>query len=189
MPIRTLTNGRSLFMGEIRQMVPPFITDGRNTAEIFLSNMDYAQVSTAVITQEYIDGLQNDYLLEVVKQYPDRFFVCGLCEFRRPGYLAQARELAARGFRAIKIPAQRLLLEEGRVWLNCNEMMEMFHFMETNDMLLSIDLADGDVQTGELEEVIQECPWITNCNRTFRYGYPAELVGADSPGPLPECTY
>lgn len=158
MPIRTLTNGRSLFMGEIRQMVPPFITDGRNTAEIFLSNMDYAQVSAAVITQEYIDGLQNDYLLEVVKQYPDRFFVCGLCEFRRPGYLSQARELAARGFRAIKIPAQRLLLEEGRVWLNSNEMMEMFHFMETNDMLLSIDLADGDVQTGELEEVIQECP-------------------------------
>lgn len=94
MSIRTLTNGRSLFMGEIRQMVPPFITDGRNTAEIFLSNMDYAQVSAAVITQEYIDGLQNDYLLEVVKQYPDRFFVCGLCEFRRPGYLAQARELA-----------------------------------------------------------------------------------------------
>ncbi len=37
-------------------------------------------------------------------------------------------------------------------------MMEMFHFMENNDMLLSIDLADGDVQTGELEEVIQECP-------------------------------
>lgn len=25
LPIRTLENGRSLFMGEIRQMVPPFI--------------------------------------------------------------------------------------------------------------------------------------------------------------------
>ena len=40
MPVRTLANGRSLFMGEIRQMIPPFIIDGRNTAEIFLSNMD-----------------------------------------------------------------------------------------------------------------------------------------------------
>ena len=30
--------------------------------------------------------------------------------------------------------------------------------MENNDMILSIDLADGDSQTGELEEVIQECP-------------------------------
>ena len=50
--IRTLENGKSLFMGEVRQMLPPFMTDGRNTAELFLSNMDYAQVSAAVITQE-----------------------------------------------------------------------------------------------------------------------------------------
>lgn len=36
-PIRTLENGRSLFMGEIRQMVPPFMIDGVNSAEVFLS--------------------------------------------------------------------------------------------------------------------------------------------------------
>lgn len=34
-PIRTLENGRSLFMGEIRQMVPPFMIDGVNSAEVF----------------------------------------------------------------------------------------------------------------------------------------------------------
>ena len=59
-PIRTLRNGRSLFLGEEVQMVPPFIIDGRNTAEVFLSNMDYAQVSAAVVVQEFIDGLQNE---------------------------------------------------------------------------------------------------------------------------------
>ena len=32
LPIRTLQNGRSLFMGEERQMLPPFLIDGRNTA-------------------------------------------------------------------------------------------------------------------------------------------------------------
>ena len=53
-PIRTLDNGRSLFMGEIRQMVPPFMMDGVNSAEVFLSNMDYAQVAAAVITQEFM---------------------------------------------------------------------------------------------------------------------------------------
>lgn len=61
LPIRTLENGRSEFMGEIRQMVPPFMIDGVNSAEVFLSNMDYAQVAAAVITQEFIDGIQNDY--------------------------------------------------------------------------------------------------------------------------------
>ena len=158
LPIRTLENGRSLFMGEVRQMLPPFMTDGVNSAEVFLSNMDYAQVSAAVVTQEFIDGFQNDYLAEVVARYPDRFFVCGMCEFRKPGYLDQARQLIARGFQGIKIPAQRLLLQEGRVRLNCEEMMQMFHLMEQNGVLLSIDMADGDTQVGELEEVIQECP-------------------------------
>lgn len=158
LPIRTLENGRSLFMGEVRQMLPPFMTDGVNSAEVFLSNMDYAQVSAAVVTQEFIDGFQNDYLAEVTARYPDRFFVCGMCEFRKPGYLDQARQLIAQGFKGIKIPAQRLLLKEGCVRLNCEEMMQMFHLMEQNRVLLSIDMADGDTQVGELEEVIQECP-------------------------------
>lgn len=158
LPIRTLENGRSEFMGEIRQMVPPFMVDGVNSAEVFLSNMDYAQVAASVITQEYIDGIQNEYLAEVVARYPGRFFVCGMCEFRRPGYLEQAKELISQGFKAIKIPAQRLLLKEGRVMLNCSEMMEMFRYMEEREVMLSIDLADGAVQVSEMEEVIRECP-------------------------------
>ena len=158
LPIRTLANGRSMFMGEERQMLPPFMVDGVNSAEVFLSNMDYAQVGAAVITQEFIDGFQNDYLEDVIRRYPNRFFVCGMCEFRKPGFLEQARRLISRGFKGIKIPAQRLLLKEGRVMLNGDEMMQMFHLMEQNGVLLSIDMADGDTQVGELEEVIAECP-------------------------------
>ena len=157
-PIRTLENGRSLFMGEIRQMVPPFMVDGVNSAEVFLSNMNYAQVSAAVITQEFIDGIQNDYLEEVAQRYPNRFLVCGMCEFRKPGFLPHAQELLAQGFRAIKVPAQRLLLPEGRVLLTSDEMMQMFKLMEQQNAILSIDLADGDLQVGEMQEVIQECP-------------------------------
>lgn len=156
--IRTEKNGRSLFMGEIRQMLPPFMIDGCNSAEVFLSNMDYAQVAAAVVTQEYIDGIQNDYLQQVAEKYPDRFLVCGMCEFRKPGYLAQAQELVRRNFKAIKIPAQRLLLPKGRVSLVSDEMIGMFHLMEDNGMILSIDLADGDLQVSEMEEIISECP-------------------------------
>lgn len=157
-PIRTLENGRSLFMGEVRQMIPPFMTDGVNSAEVFLSNMDYAQVSAAVITQEFIDGIQNDYLMEVAQRYPNRFLVCGMCEFRKPEFLPHAKELLDKGFRAIKIPAQRLLLKEGRVMLTSDEMMQMMHLMEERETILSIDLADGNIQVGEMEEIISECP-------------------------------
>src|SRR5690606_19294362 len=74
--IKTLHNGKSRLMGEVRQMRPRFNTDSRTAAEIFLSNMEYPQVAAAVITQEYIDGMQNDYLREVQQRYPDRFFCC-----------------------------------------------------------------------------------------------------------------
>ena len=158
LPVRTLENGRSFFLNEVRQMLPPFMIDGKNTAEVFLSNMDYAQVSAAVITQEYIDGIQNDYLSEVASRYPDRFLVCGMCEFRKPGFFSQAKELISKGFKAIKIPAQRLLLKDGRVMLNSEEMMQLFHLMEEHNIILSIDLADGAEQVPEMEEIIQECP-------------------------------
>jgi len=156
--IKTLDNGKSEFMGEIRQMIPPFMTDGRNTAEIFLSNMDYAQVSAAVITQEYIDGMQNDYLLEVQKKYPGRFLCCGMVDARKPGYYAHAEELLRQGFRAIKIPAQRLITSQSRIMLTGDEMMDMFRLMEKNNIILSIDLADGAAQVAEMNEIIAECP-------------------------------
>lgn len=153
--IRTLTNGRSLFLGEEVQMIPPFIIDGRNTAEVFLSNMDYAQVSAAVVVQEFIDGIQNDYLAEVQRQWPDRFFVFGMADYLHDGCLGQARQLLlAQGFRGLAIPAHRLLGQS----LNSDEMMEMFRMMETNDKWLSITLADGDRQVAELGDVIAECP-------------------------------
>ena len=156
--IRPLPNGRSMFMGKEVQMLPPFLIDGRNTAEVFLSNMDYAQVSAAVVTQEFIDGLQNDYLEDVARRFPERFFVFGMCEFREPGFLAEAQRLIDRGFRGIKIPAARLLLPSGRVRLDSPEMMAMFHLMEDRGVILHVELADGDLQVPEMETVIAECP-------------------------------
>ena len=55
MPIRSLKNGRSIFLGDEVQMIPPFMIDGVNSAEVFLSNMNYAQVSAAVVVQELIE--------------------------------------------------------------------------------------------------------------------------------------
>lgn len=156
--IKTLDGGKSLFMGEVRQMIPPFIVDGKNTAEIFLSNMDYAQVSAAIITQEYIDGLQNEYLWEVQNKYPDRFLTCGLVDARQPGYYEHAEKLIKQGFKAIKIPAERLIMKDERVLLTSDEMMKMFKLMEQQDVLLSVDLYPGEEQVPEMKEIIKECP-------------------------------
>ena len=157
--ISPLPNGRSMFLGEEVQMLPPFMIDGHNTAEVFLSNMNYAQVSAAVVVQEFIDGLQNEYLMQVREHYPDRFFVFGMADYLGPGFFGEAEDLLLnKGFRGMAIPGHRLITDRQRVMLNSDEMMRMFRLMEDCGALLSVTLADGDLQVGELREVIQECP-------------------------------
>jgi len=147
-PIRTLQpNGsRSEFFGEERQMLPPFMIDGRNTAEVFLSNMDYAQVGAAVVVQEVIDGCQNAYLEQVQKQYPDRFFCMGMA-----WNLEEAQAVAEAGLKGIAFPGHRM--KESLLTL-----LPVFKMMEQRGMIVSMCLADGDKQVGEMREVIAECP-------------------------------
>ena len=144
--ILSLKNGRSIFFDEEVQMLPPFMIDGQNSAEVFLSNMDYAQVGGAVVVQEIIDGCQNDYLSQVQQQYPDRFFCMGMA-----WNLEEARQVAEAGLKGIALPGHRI--KESLLSL-----MPMFKYMEQQGLTLSMCLADDAHQIGEMAEVIRECP-------------------------------
>ena len=167
-PIRTSReNGsRSEFFGQEVQMLPPFMIDGRNTAEVFLSNMDYAQVGGAVIVQEIIDGLQNDYLAEVQCRYPERFFCYGMPELRvseimRLGLgtpVEQTRQLLDNGFKGISLAGHRSFAPGSDRQLNDPDMMEVYKLLESRQAFLSICLYDGDYHVAQMREVIQECP-------------------------------
>ena len=143
-PVYDIGGGKSDFGGEIRQMMPPYMTDGENTAERLIANMDYAGVSGAVITQEYIDGNQDAYLLEVKEKYSDRIKVCALYE---------ERELAdISGFDGIKICASRLSDK------NLLNHLHPFEVAYKNGKFISIDLADGDEQTEQMQKIIDMFP-------------------------------
>ncbi len=150
--ICALPDGRALFFGEERQMLPPFMVDGCNSAEVFLSNMNYAQVSAAVVLQELIDGNQNDYLLEVMRRYPSRLLCCAMPDFSR-ALKGQADEACGKGFRAIALPAHRIKDD-----LNSDAYMSFFKEMDRNGMILSICLADDAGQISRFEEVVEEIP-------------------------------
>ena len=166
-PIRTLSpNGsRSTFFGEEVQMLPPFMIDGQNSAEIFLSNMDYAQVGGAVVVQEIIDGMQNDYLLEVMQRHPNRFFCYAMPELRPVQRrarglmdpLTQTKQLFENGFRGIALPGHRLFAP-GELEINSPEMMDVYHYLQDNKGFLSICLYDGDYHVKQMAEIIQTCP-------------------------------
>ena len=131
--ILSLKNGRSIFMDEEVQMLPPFMIDGQNTAEVFLSNMNYAQVGAAVVVQEVIDGCQNDYLADVQRRYPDR------------------QQVMDAGLKGIAYPGHRMHEP-------LQTLMPVFKLMEQKGMVLSMCLADDEAQVAQMAEVIQECP-------------------------------
>ena len=143
-PVYDIGRGRSDFGGEIRQMMPPYMTDGENNVERFIANMDYAGVSGAVITQEYIDGNQDSYLLEAKAKYPDRIRICALYEEKEMGDIS--------GFDGIKICASRL---EDKNLLNH---LSPFILADKNSKFISIDLDDGDVQCEAMNEIAKMFP-------------------------------
>lgn len=143
-PVYSTGGGKSDFGGEIRQMMPPYMIEGENTAEMFVSNMDYAGVSGAVITQEAIDGNQNDYLLNAKRNYPDRMKICSLYK--------ENMELDTDGFDGIKICAGRLKEQ------NLTKHRTVFEAAEREHKFISVDLADGDAQVGSLREIIRQFP-------------------------------
>jgi len=160
--IYTTTRGRSMFFDGERQMLPPFMADGRNTAEIFIANMDYAQVGGAVVVQEVIDGYQNDYLAEVAQKYPDRFFVCGMPRLglesveaekliTADDILSDVKNLYSRGFKGIAIPGHR-------VRRPLADLLPAMKFIESNQMIFSMCLADNERQIAEFQQLIDECP-------------------------------
>lgn len=107
---------------------------------MLLSNMDYAGVNGAVITQEEIDGNQDQYLLTAKKEYPDRLRICSLYEENKP--------FATDGFDGIKICAGRLKTQD------LTKHYKVFETADKKNMFLSVDMADGDLQTGSLTQQV-----------------------------------
>ncbi len=143
-PVYHVENGISNFGGSLRQMMPPYMTDGVNSAERFIANMDYAGVNGAVITQEEIDGNQNRYLLSSKALYPDRLKICSL-------YL-EGEETDTDGFDGIKLCAGRLKTQD------LQKHFDIFEKAAKTGKFISIDLADGDAQTEALGEIADSLP-------------------------------
>ena len=144
LPVYDIGSGKSMFLGEIRQMMPAYMDDGRNTAERLIGNMDYACVNACVCTQEYMDGNQDEYLLSVKKKYPNRFKICSLYE-EKDGWRTE-------GFDGIKICASRLADRD------LKKLLPVFKDAEQKGMFISIDMADGAEQTDDMQYLVDMCP-------------------------------
>ncbi|MBR0413000.1 MAG: amidohydrolase [Eubacterium sp.] len=143
-PVRSLTNGQSDFGGEIRQMMPPYMLTGENSPEMLISNMDYAGVSGAVIVGEVMDGNQDEYFKAAKAKYPDRLKVCA--------FFDEGEVWTLDGFDGIKICACKLKTP------GIQKHIDILKKANDQNKFVCIELEDGDAQTGELEEIIQQLP-------------------------------
>lgn len=143
-PVFGVGGGKSDFGGEIRQMMPPYMDDDRNTVDRLIANMDYAGVWGCVVTQEYIDGNQDEYLLTAKKRYPDRIKICSLYE--------EKEEWKIEEFDGIKICAGRLEDKD------LKKLLPVLKEVEKLEKFISIDLADGDEQAADMQFLIDACP-------------------------------
>lgn len=143
-PVFDIGGGKSNFGGEIKQMMPPYMIEGKNSIEILISNMDFARVSGAVVTQEYIDGNQDEYLLQSKEKYPNRIKICSLYE--------ENNNYKIDDYDGIKICAGRLKDYKLR------ELLPVFKEAESKNKFISIDLADGVEQVEDMQFLIHNVP-------------------------------
>ena len=144
LPVYDLGGGKSQFGSEVRQMLPPYLTDGVNSAERLLANMDFAQVAGAVVTQEYIDGNQDAYLRRIRAEYPDRFRVTALYE--------EAGVPDTHSVDGVKICGGRLQNTD------LTACADVFAQADREGLFVAIDMADGDAQTASLREMARQYP-------------------------------
>ena len=156
-PVYGIGNGKVDFGGEVRQMMPPYMNDNKNTVERLIANMDYAGVNGAVITQEYIDGNQDKYLLSAKKKFPDRIKITSLYEDYKVSLNGGFDKLNHHAvfnnhMDGIKICAGRLADPD------LKKLLPLFKQVEQAGKFISIDMADGAAQTDDLAYIIKECP-------------------------------
>ena len=143
-PVRTLENGLSDFGGEIKQMMPPYMLSGENSPEMLIANMNYAGVNGAVAVTEVMDGNQNDYFKAAKAKYPNRLKICAFYDDGDPYNLD--------GFDGIKICACKFKQP------GIQRHIEVFEKANKENKFVCIELEDGDAQTGEMKEIIQQFP-------------------------------
>jgi L-galactono-1,5-lactonase len=157
--------------------VPAYMLDCQARAEYVVAEFNAAGIDTGVIVQDYMDGVQNDYLQEVLARFPGRFFAHALPNYWDADRVArEADELFRRGFQGLKMPAEHFL---GKLRLDDPRLMPIWQAMEETGRVLAVDLAEGEVQVAEMENILASFPKLCVALGHFgmvnRDGWPGQL--------------
>ncbi|MCA9429736.1 MAG: amidohydrolase [Candidatus Omnitrophica bacterium] len=176
-PVTPVEKGRIRIGDQEMLGMPAYLLDCGARAEFVVAEFDAAGVECGVVVQEYLDGEQNDYLLEAVDRFPGRFFVHGLPNFFDTDTAKnEAKVLFDHGFRGLKVPASHML---GQVRVDDRRLMPIWERMETSGFVLAVDLSEGEDQVQEMENILEAFPKlkvaIGHFGMSNRRGWPGQL--------------
>ena len=157
--------------------MPAYLLDCAARAELVVSEFDAAGVDMGVVVQDYMDGVQNDYLREVLDRFPGRFFAHALPNYWDADHVAEeAARLFEQGFRGLKMPGEHFL---GKMRLDDKRFAPIWQSMEENGYVLAVDLSEGQDQVQEMENILAQCPKLHVALGHFgmvnRNGWPGQL--------------
>lgn len=157
--------------------MPAYMHDCRATVEHLIAEMDAAGVDAAVVVQEYLDGEQNDYLLDVAQRFPGRFFMHALPNwFDSDGIADEVEALLNRGFKGVKMPAHHLI---GKIDLDDKRFTPVYAMLENAGCVLAVDLSEGQDQVQPMRRVLDQHPTLKVALGHFgmptRDGWPGQL--------------
>ncbi len=177
LPVQAVRDGIVQLGDTQMQAMPAYMHDCAARAEYFVAEMDAAGIDLGVVVQENMDGEQNDYCLEVLERFPDRFLVHALPNYwELDNVESEALALLDRGFCGLKLPAGHLA---GQIELDHPRLMPIYRTMEQKQSVLAVDLSEGDQQVPALRRILEAYPTLRVALGHFgmpnRGGWPAQL--------------
>lgn len=183
-PVTPLRDGQIRLGDQTLLGMPASFTDCRATGERVIAEWDACGVAGGVLVQEYLDGEQNEYSLNLLAKYPGRFRAYALPDFFRVDEVAaEAIDLIqSGGFCGIKICGGHI---EGKVALNDERLMPLYEYLDEHDLKISLDFAEGAAQVAEFLPIMEQFPQLQVAVGHFamptRGGWPAQLHLAKFP--------
>jgi len=176
--------------GRVVLGMPATLLDCRALGEHALAQFDAHGIDAGVLVQEYLDGEQNAYSLELEQRFPGRFFAFALPDFFRPAEeaAAECHRLLDQGFRGLKICGGQL---QGRFAFDDPRFAPVWQRVEREGKTLAIDFSEGAEQVPGFERVLADFPRLRAAVGHFglptRGGWPAQLLLARHPNVRIEC--
>jgi len=158
--VRPIGSGKVRFLDGGEQIViPKQYGDQEFLAETLIELMDEAGIDKAVLLQGLFYGLQNEYIYECVRKYPNRFVGAGSFD----PYIEQAEEILERLIKHYRFKILKFELStgfglsglHGELKIDGKEFERVFLTAAKEETVVVLDIGERGMKSYQIDEIIK----------------------------------